>query len=118
MHEEEFEVGLDAAEAINETRDQGGRVVAVGTTVVRALEAAGNTEGLLRPTRSTTSLFIYPGYQFRVVDVLITNFHFPRTTLLMLVCAFAGRELVLKAYHEAVSERYRFYSFGDAMMIF
>ncbi|MGH7259580.1 MAG: tRNA preQ1(34) S-adenosylmethionine ribosyltransferase-isomerase QueA [Nitrospiraceae bacterium] len=102
---------------INETKKAGGRVVAVGTTVVRTLEVAASTNGTVRPTQGDVGLFITPGYRFKVVDVLMTNFHLPRTTLLMLVSAFAGLEPLRAAYREAVKERYRFYSYGDAMLI-
>jgi S-adenosylmethionine:tRNA ribosyltransferase-isomerase len=98
-------------------REQGGRVWAVGTTVVRALESAANPDGTVRAGPGETSLMITPGYPFRVVDRLLTNFHLPRSTLLMLVSAFAGHQLVKAAYAHAVEERYRFYSYGDAMVI-
>ncbi len=114
MHEEYFEVSEAAAREINETP---GRVVAVGTTVVRALESAADETGAVRPMRGRTDLFIYPGYRFRVIEGLLTNFHLPRSTLLMLVAAFVGRERMLDAYREAVERRYRFYSFGDCMLI-
>jgi len=117
MHEEFFQVSEEASQSINGVKECGGKVFAVGTTVVRALETAASPDGKVRPKEEETRLFIFPGYEFKVVDHLITNFHLPRSTLLMLVCAFAGRELVLKAYREAVKERYRFYSFGDAMLI-
>jgi S-adenosylmethionine:tRNA ribosyltransferase-isomerase len=113
MDPEHYAIGEDAAAAINARR---GRLFAVGTTTVRALETAA-ADGTVRPGAGWTGLFITPGYRFRVVEALVTNFHLPRTTLLMLVCAFAGRELTLSAYREAVRERYRFYSFGDAMLI-
>lgn len=116
MHHESFEIGEEACRKINETRRQGGRVVAVGTTVVRTLEAAmGATE--IRPRRGETDLFIRPGYPFRCVDALVTNFHLPESTLLMLVCAFAGHTATMSAYRHAIRERYRFYSYGDAMFI-
>jgi S-adenosylmethionine:tRNA ribosyltransferase-isomerase len=117
IHSEWFEVGEECAASVNETRAQGGRVIAVGTTVVRALESAAGQDGRIRPASGRTSLFIVPGYEFRAVDALLTNFHFPRSTLLMLVCAFGGRELILEAYRTAIDERYRFYSFGDAMLV-
>jgi S-adenosylmethionine:tRNA ribosyltransferase-isomerase len=113
MDPEPYTIGEDAAAAINARR---GRLIAVGTTTVRALETAA-TDGIVRPGAGWTDLFITPGYRFRVVEALVTNFHLPKTTLLMLVCAFAGRELILSAYQVAVRERYRFYSFGDAMLI-
>jgi len=116
MGTERYAIPTETAQAVSRTRKQGGRVVAVGTTVVRALESA--SAGLaLRPGSGRTDLYIYPGYQFRVVDALLTNFHLPRSTLLMLVCAFAGREVVLEAYREAVERRYRFYSYGDCMLL-
>ena len=107
-----------AVEAIALTRERGGRVVAVGTTVARALESAAGPEGALEPAAGETTLFIRPGFQFRVIDALLTNFHLPQSTLLMLVAAFAGREAVLAAYAHAVAERYRFFSYGDAMLVF
>jgi len=115
MHPEWLEVSAGACERAQATRERGGRVVAVGTTVVRALETAAR-DGAITPYRGDTRLYIYPGFQFRVVDALVTNFHLPRSTLLMLVCAFAGRERVLAAYRHAVRSGYRFYSFGDAML--
>ncbi len=117
MGTEWAELPLHTAAAINETRKAGGRVVAVGTTVVRTLEAAASADGTVQPTRGDVGLFITPGYRFKVVDVLMTNFHLPRTTLLMLVSAFAGLESLRAAYQEAVKEKYRFYSYGDAMLI-
>lgn len=105
------------AAAINETKKAGGRVVAVGTTVVRTLEAAASADGTVKPMKGEVRLFITPGYQFKVVNVLMTNFHLPKTTLLMLVSAFAGLEPLRAAYAEAVREKYRFYSYGDAMLI-
>jgi S-adenosylmethionine:tRNA ribosyltransferase-isomerase len=118
MHSERFVVPVDCADAVNAARRRGGRVTAVGTTVVRALESASQDDGTVEPLAGSTELFITPGYRFRAVDSLLTNFHFPRSTLLMLVCAFGGTELILDAYRTAVSERYRFYSFGDAMLVF
>ena len=112
MDRERYEVSEETAEAIRRTRESGGRIVAVGTTVVRTLESSGGEAG-----SGSTELFITPGYRFRVVDVLLTNFHLPRSTLLMLVSAFAGRERVLAAYEEAVRAGYRFYSYGDAMLV-
>lgn len=117
MHEEFYEIPGETAAAINEARSGGRKVIAVGTTSVRAVEASATPEGFVSAGAGSTDLFIYPGYRFKVTDGLLTNFHLPRSTLLMLVCAFAGRELVLRAYEEAVRERYRFYSFGDAMLI-
>jgi len=112
-----IEVGAEAIHAIEQVRVTGGRIVAVGTTVVRALETAARGHGQLRPYRGETDIFVRPGFQFKVVDALLTNFHLPRTTLLMLVSALAGTDFLRKAYAEAVRERYRFYSYGDAMLI-
>ena len=118
MERERWEVPESAAEAIRRTRDRGGRVVAVGTTVVRTLESAALAGGgTIAAGRGATELFITPGFRFQAVDVLLTNFHLPQSTLLMLVSAFAGRERVLAAYAEAVREGYRFYSYGDAMLV-
>jgi len=117
MHEEHFAVPDAVCQKIRVAREKGGRTIAVGTTVVRALESCRDDGGFPRPTNGWTSLFITPGYRFRYVDGLITNFHLPRTSLLILVCAFAGRERVLNAYAHAIERRYRFYSFGDAMLI-
>jgi S-adenosylmethionine:tRNA ribosyltransferase-isomerase len=116
IHREWFRIDDATARAVNETRQQGRRVVAVGTTVVRVLETAG-TGNQVEPGDGWTGLLILPGHEFRVVDALLTNFHLPRSSLLMLVSAFAGRERVLAAYAEAIRERYRFYSFGDCMFI-
>ena len=117
MHSEWFNVSKDVAKQIQDVRQRGGRVVAVGTTVARSLESAVSEQGEVRSGAGETQLFILPGFQFQVVDVLMTNFHFPETTLLMLVSAFAGVETVRAAYAHAVQERYRFYSYGDAMLI-
>jgi S-adenosylmethionine:tRNA ribosyltransferase-isomerase len=117
MESERYIVTHEAAEAVNAARDGGGRVVAVGTTSVRTLESIAGVDGHVEATSGSTDLFIRPPYRFRCVNALVTNFHLPRSTLLMLVSAFAGRELVLAAYQEAVRERYRFYSYGDAMLI-
>lgn len=116
MHAEYLEVGQDTCDAVAATRSRGGRVVAVGTTAVRSLETAA-AGGTLSPYRGDTRLFIHPGFRFRCVDALITNFHLPESTLLMLVSALAGREAVMAAYREAVRERYRFFSYGDAMFV-
>jgi S-adenosylmethionine:tRNA ribosyltransferase-isomerase len=116
MHSEWFEVGEAVCEQARQARARGGRIVAVGTTSVRCLESAARG-GQLQPAQGETDIFIYPGYEFRAVDALLTNFHLPRSTLLMLVCAFAGLERVLAAYREAVAARYRFFSYGDAMFI-
>lgn len=117
IHRERFEVSERAAGLVNLARGRGGRVVCVGTTSVRALESAAGDDGAVTAASGHTDLFITPGYRFRVTDAMITNFHLPRTTLLALVSAFAGRDLVLAAYRAAVAEKYRFYSFGDAMLI-
>jgi S-adenosylmethionine:tRNA ribosyltransferase-isomerase len=119
MHRERYEVNQETADRIEETKKAGGRVIAVGTTVVRVLEhcAAADETGLLKPSSGDTDIFILPGYQFRVIDGVITNFHVPRSTLLMLVSAFAGRDAVLAAYRHAVEKKYRFFSYGDAMLI-
>lgn len=117
MHSEWFAVSEEAATRLNRQREQGGRWVAVGTTVTRVLESATDERGRIAAGSGWTNLFIRPGYRFRGVDVLITNFHLPRSTLLMLVSALAGRELILQAYQEAIRLRYRFFSFGDAMLI-
>jgi S-adenosylmethionine:tRNA ribosyltransferase-isomerase len=115
---EEYEIGHESAATINQALEEGRRIVAVGTTTTRALEdAAVRGSGRIPAGRGTASLFIYPGFRFQIVGALLTNFHVPRSSLLMLVCAFAGRECVLAAYREAVSRRYRFYSYGDAMLI-
>lgn len=116
MDEERYDVPEATAAAIAAARRRGGRVVAVGTTTVRTLESAAGEGGEVRSGAGRTGLFVYPGYRFRVVDVLLTNFHLPRSTLLMMVSAFAGRERVLAAYREAVEAGYRFYSYGDAML--
>ncbi|MGB6848381.1 MAG: S-adenosylmethionine:tRNA ribosyltransferase-isomerase, partial [Thermoanaerobaculia bacterium] len=118
MDAEWYELPEPTAALIRDTRRRGGRVVAVGTTVVRTLESvAGKQSGEIVRERGTTNLFITPGYEYRVVDLLLTNFHLPRSTLLMLVCAFGGRERVLAAYQQAIETGYRFYSYGDAMLI-
>jgi S-adenosylmethionine:tRNA ribosyltransferase-isomerase len=117
MHAEHFEVPAETAEAVNRARAEGRRVVAVGTTSVRSLESAAAEDGTVRPGTRETSIFIYPGYRFRAIDGLFTNFHTPESTLIMLVAAFAGRELILETYREAVERRYRFFSYGDAMLI-
>ncbi len=117
MHAEAYRVSDETAHVINERRRAGGRVWAVGTTVVRTLETVAAPDGTIRPGAGDTNLFIYSPYAFRAVDRLLTNFHLPRSTLLMLVCAFGGYERVMGAYREAVKERYRFYSYGDAMAI-
>lgn len=117
MHCETYQISAQAANLINETKRSGGRVICVGTTSCRTLESAANERGLVAECCGDTEIFIYPGYRFKVLDALITNFHLPQSTLVMLVSALAGRENVLRAYQEAVKERYRFFSFGDAMLV-
>ncbi len=117
MHAEHYYMPAAAAELINRTKQRGGRVIAVGTTSCRTIESVAQREGCFKESSGWTDIFIYPGYEFRGVDALITNFHLPESTLIMLVSALAGREKVLRAYKEAVEERYRFFSFGDAMFI-
>ena len=117
MHSEFYQISEDAAKRINETKQKGGRVICVGTTSCRTLESAGDENGVVHAGSGDTEIFIYPGYRFKVLDALITNVHLPESTLVMLVSALAGREHVLRAYEEAIQERYRFFSFGDAMFI-
>lgn len=117
MHSEHYQVSRETADLINGTKARGGRIVCVGTTSCRTLESAADDQGVVHPGSGDTDIFIYPGYRFRVLDALITNFHLPESTLIMLVSALAGREHVLAAYEEAVRERYRFFSFGDAMLV-
>ncbi len=117
MHSEHCEVSEETAELVNACKKAGGRIVCVGTTSVRTLESMTGEDGILKAGTRETEIFIYPGYKFKITDALITNFHLPESTLIMLVSALAGRENVLKAYEEAVSQRYRFFSFGDAMFI-
>lgn len=117
MHSEYYHVSKEAADVINETRRNGGRVISVGTTSTRTLESVAQEDGTIVPGSGNTEIFIYPGYQFKAIDCLITNFHLPESTLLMLVSALAGKDHILAAYEEAVKERYRFFSFGDAMFI-
>ena len=117
MHSEYYSVNPETADLINTTRKNGGRIIAVGTTSCRTLESASTPDGVLHACDGWTEIFIYPGYQFHVVDALITNFHLPKSTLMMLVSALAGRDHIMNAYAEAVKDRYRFFSFGDAMFI-
>jgi len=117
MESEYYEIGTLAAQLINETREEGGAIVAVGTTSVRVLETVADNRGFIRPTRGWTDKFIYPPYDFKIIDHLITNFHLPGSTLLMLVSAFSGVDLMREAYQEAIRKKYRFYSYGDAMYI-
>jgi S-adenosylmethionine:tRNA ribosyltransferase-isomerase len=116
MHPEYLQVSPEVCEKVRRTQAQGGRIIAVGTTTARSLETASRS-GQIQPYSGDTDLFIYPGYTFHCVDLLITNFHLPESTLLMLVCALGGQEAVMQAYHEAVKEQYRFYSYGDAMLV-
>ncbi|MGE5473990.1 MAG: tRNA preQ1(34) S-adenosylmethionine ribosyltransferase-isomerase QueA [Ignavibacteriales bacterium] len=117
MHSEYYEINQQACDTINNVRENGGKIISVGTTASRVLETVSDTNGKVSPCEGWTDIFIYPGYKFKIVNSLITNFHLPESTLLMLVSALAGRENIMKAYEEAVSERYRFFSFGDAMFI-
>lgn len=117
MHSEYYHVSKEAADIINDTRRNGGRVISVGTTSTRTLESVAQDDGTIVPGSGNTEIFIYPGYKFKAIDCLITNFHLPESTLLMLVSALAGKDHILAAYEEAVKERYRFFSFGDAMLI-
>ena len=117
MHTEWYEVNAEAADIINETKRNGGRVICVGTTSCRTIESVADENGYMKAKTGETDIFIYPGYKFKVMDGLITNFHLPESTLVMLVSAFAGKENVLSAYETAVKEKYRFFSFGDAMIL-
>lgn len=117
MHSEHYFIEPEEAEKINRAKKNGGRIICVGTTSCRTIESAADDDGVLRASEENTEIFIYPGYRFRIMDELITNFHLPESTLLMLVSALAGKEFVLRAYEEAVREGYRFFSFGDAMYI-
>ena len=117
MHSEYINVTKEAADTINQARKNGGRIIAVGTTSLRTLESSVGGNGQIIPVSKETDIFIYPGYHFKAVDALITNFHLPESTLLMLVSALAGKENIMKAYQTAIEERYRFFSFGDAMFI-
>ncbi|MCR5651950.1 MAG: tRNA preQ1(34) S-adenosylmethionine ribosyltransferase-isomerase QueA [Lachnospiraceae bacterium] len=117
MHSEEYIISEKAAGIINDTKREGGRIICVGTTSCRTVESAADEKGHIMPSSGSTDIFIYPGYKFKITDGLITNFHLPESTLLMLVSALAGRENILNAYREAIAERYRFFSFGDAMLI-
>ena len=117
MHFEEYEVSEEAARTINETRKNGGRIISVGTTSTRTLESAADPDGTVKSGWGSTDIFIYPGYEFKVIDSLITNFHLPKSTLMMLISALYDREKILEVYEEAIRERYRFFSYGDAMLI-
>ena len=118
MHSEHYYIKQEDVEKINNTKKNGGRVIAVGTTSCRVLESVADENGFLKETEADTSIFIYPGYKFKCIDALITNFHLPESTLIMLVSALAGRDYIMDAYKEAVNEKYRFFSFGDAMFIY
>ena len=118
MHSEWYELPEDAAKKINAAKERGGRVISVGTTSCRTLETVASKYGTIRADSGETDIFIYPGYEFKCIDALITNFHLPESTLIMLVSAFSSREIILNAYKEAVEKKYRFFSFGDAMFIY
>jgi S-adenosylmethionine:tRNA ribosyltransferase-isomerase len=117
MHSEYFEVSKEAADKINSIKANGGRIICVGTTSCRTIESASDENGQVRAIKGNTEIFIYPGYEFKVLDCLITNFHLPESTLLMLVSALASKENIMNAYEEAIKNEYRFFSFGDAMAI-
>lgn len=117
LHSEYFELSQQTADSLNKAKKEGKRIIAVGTTVIRVLEHCARSKNILEPNKGWTDLFIYPGFKFKIVDALITNFHLPKSSLLVLVCAFASKDLIRKAYQEAIKEKYRFFSFGDAMFI-
>ena len=117
MEAEWVEISEEVARDIEQTKARGGRIIALGTTTTRALESFSDSEGRVKPGKNYSSLFIYPSYRFRVIDGLITNFHLPKSTLIMLVSTFVGKDFLMKAYQEAVEKKYRFYSYGDAMLI-
>lgn len=118
MHSEVYEISKEAADSLNKAKKEGKRIISIGTTSTRTLESCMSKYGKFVPTHEATSIFIYPGYQFKAIDGLITNFHLPKSTLIMLVSAFAGRDFILSAYQEAIKEKYRFFSFGDSMFIY
>lgn len=118
MHKEYYTIGEEQCQTINKVKKEGGRIIAVGTTSCRVLESASSEDGTISPHSELTGIFIYPGYKFKMIDCLITNFHLPESTLLMLVSALAGKENIMNAYRQAIEERYRFFSFGDAMLIY
>ena len=118
MHSEHYYIKQEDAEKINNAKKNGGRIISVGTTSCRVLESVADENGYVKEVEGDTSIFIYPGYKFKCIDCLITNFHLPESTLIMLVSTLAGKDFVMKAYEEAVKERYRFFSFGDAMFIY
>ena len=117
MHSEYYVIGEEAAETINKAKENGGRIICVGTTSTRTLESAADENGHIAACSGWTDIFIYPGYKFKITEALITNFHLPESTLLMLVSAFSSRGIIMNAYEEAVREKYRFFSFGDAMFL-
>ena len=117
MHSEMYEMSQETADILNKAKEEGRRIIAIGTTSTRTLESVIQKYGTFKECRGDTSIFIYPGYKFKAIDALITNFHLPKSTLIMLVSAFSSREFILKAYQEAVEKRYRFFSFGDSMFI-
>ena len=118
MHEEYFSINEEAAKTINKAKNNGKRVVAVGTTSLRVLESAADLEGNLKATKTKTNIFIYPGYTFKVTDILMTNFHLPKSTLFMLICAFIGKDKAFEVYEHAIDKKYRFYSYGDSSLLF
>ena len=118
MHTEHYYIKKEDADKINEAKKNGKRIISVGTTSCRVLESIADEKGFVKETEGDTSIFIYPGYKFKCIDALITNFHLPESTLLMLVSALAGKDYIMKAYKEAVEQKYRFFSFGDAMFIY
>ena len=118
MHSEVYEINEESAAKLNKAKEENKRIIAIGTTSVRTLEANYSKYGYFKPTREATNIFIEPGYKWKVVQALITNFHLPKSTLIMLVSAFMGREFTLEVYKHAVDEKYRFFSFGDAMFIY
>jgi S-adenosylmethionine:tRNA ribosyltransferase-isomerase len=118
MHPEWGSVSAETASALNAARRAGGRIVAVGSTALRLLESGADADGMLAPFSGETALFITPGYRFRAVDAMLTNFHLPRSTLFMLVCAFCGLDVMRRAYNHAIASNYRFYSYGDACLLF
>ena len=118
MHSEKYKVTEETVKIVNDAKKKGNRVIAVGTTSVRTLESSVDEDGKLISGESETSIFIYGDYKFKVVDAIITNFHLPKSTLIMLISAFGGKKTVFNAYHEAIKEKYRFYSFGDSMFIY
>lgn len=118
MHTEYYEVSKETADILNKAKSEGRRVIAVGTTSVRTLESATGSDGIIVPQKNTTNIFIYPGYKFKMVDAIITNFHLPKSTLIMLVSAFIGRNEAIEMYNEAVKQKYRFFSFGDSSFLY